>query len=403
MQTQDFAVSRYANDSAKLALTAFVALTLLAAPRPASAQEADAQAIAAQPGTRIPASRPILPPNGGSNGQVNPPGITPRLFKHSVGQYKPWAKDVEVGVEMASGRSYTAPARERTPMESAAAGQLFDDGTPGYTGAGPYTERFPELAAQAARAAYPPMSPPMEAPGDGSPRMREQKVFGADNRVRITPTNYFPARAQCRLVMTYKDNSVFVGSGTMVGYKYVLTAGHVVYNHDHGGWAKSIAVYPGQDGGSIPYSAYATKLRSVTGWTSSEDSDYDYALITLNKNLGNSTGWFGLASFSDSTLDSTGTAYITGYPAEKAWGTQWQHWGPLTDNDSTMVYYRIDTTGGQSGSGVYRFYNNSRYVFAVHTGWSWHFDWFSSGEYNHGTRITSSRYYLIQGWMASGY
>jgi glutamyl endopeptidase len=276
-------------------------------------------------------------------------------------------------------------------IESAANGTLFSDGT-----AGPNRMLFPEFNAPKA----PGRVPPVSAPG----AIRPNLVFGSDNRIRINPTNYFPASAQCHVVMQFPDGQWFQASGTLIGYKYLLTAGHVVYSHDHGGWARYLYVYPGQNGSILPYGwAYATYLRSVTGWTSSGDADYDYGLVTLSRAVGYTTGWFGLASLSDSTLGSTSTAYLTGYPAEKPYGTQWQGWGPILDYDSTMVYYRIDETPGNSGSGVYRFFGSSRYVFAVNTGWSWHFDWFNSGYFNHGPRITNTRFSLILGWIASGY
>ena len=74
---------------------------------------------------------------------------------------------------------------------------------------------------------------------------------------------------------------------------------------------------PGRDRHSPSSSARLTVSRAhfaghggpVTGWTSDENNDYDYGLITLSSNLGNLTGTYGLASFSDDTLDTT-TAYI---------------------------------------------------------------------------------------------
>jgi glutamyl endopeptidase len=407
MFSPNFTVSRYAghtNESAtaaKLALTALVALTLLAAPRPAAAQTADA--IAAQPGGGR--TLPIVNPTGPGvppDPTAQLPEIAPRLLKHSVGKYKPQFADLEISRDMATGKTFTAQPGQagmagmgiRSAIENGADGLLFSDGTAGQQN----RSLFPETALPDAPALSPPQAPAQE-PG----KMHANLVYGADDRVRINPTNYFPASAQCHIVMQYPDGAWYQGSGTLIGYKYVLTAGHVVYSHEHGGWARYLYVYPGQNGASLPYgSAYATYLRSVTGWTSSEDSDYDYGLVTLNRAVGYSTGWFGLGSFSNSTLDNT-IGYLSGYPGEKPAGTQWQSNGWILDYDSSMVYYKIDETPGNSGSGVYRFYNGSRYVFAVNTGWSWHFDWFNSGYFNHGPRITSSRFSLILGWIATGY
>jgi V8-like Glu-specific endopeptidase len=376
-----------------LAVATIAALSLFAVAGPVSAQEAGSSGRAT-----ITPSIPIPPPH--PDGMPAPPAgplpeMIPSAMKHVAGAYKPWETDVEVNHDMASGRTFTAAPRLPSAIESAADSMLFSEGT-----AGPNRSLFPELNLPGAPKQTPSRPGAWAGGGVGHPNL----VFGSDNRIRISPTNYFPASAQCHVVMMYPDGAWYQGSGTIIGYKYVLTAGHVVYSQEHGGWAKYLYVYPGQDGGNYPYGyAYATYLRSVTGWTSSEDSDYDYGLITMNRAVGYSTGWFGLASFSDSTLGSTGTAYLTGYPGEKPSGTQWQAWGPILDYDSARVYYKIDETPGDSGAGVYRFWYGSRYVFAVNTGWSWHFDWFNSGYFNHGTRINTTRFYLIEGWMATGY
>ncbi len=243
--------------------------------------------------------------------------------------------------------------------------------------------------------------PPM--PGTLGPRVDEVEqavtnvIFGSDSRARVSPADSFPASGRVRLVLEFSDGYTSAGTGTMIGGKYVLTAGHVVYSHDHNGWATKITAFPGQDGSAKPWTALATKLRSVNGWTSDEDSDYDYGLITLNSSVGNQTGTYCLGSFSDDTLDNT-TAYIYGYPGDKPWGTQWGSGGAIEDYDSTMLFYDIDTMGGMSGAGVYRWWQGSRCVFGVHGGSTV----FWLEEYNRAARITNARFNLIQDWMATG-
>lgn len=223
-------------------------------------------------------------------------------------------------------------------------------------------------------------------------------VFGSDSRVRATPTTSFPASAVVQLAITWPNGAMGGCTGTMIRGKYVLTAGHCVYDHDRGGWASAIAARPGRDSvaNGMP-TATATKLRSVTGWTSDENNDYDYALVTLSKDVGAQTGVFCLGSFSDSTVDSA-YAYISGYPGDKPANTQWGAHGPVEDYDSTMFFYDIDTFSGQSGAGVYRFHNGTRCVFGVHTGATYYW----GEQYNSAARITNERFNLIKSWMDSG-
>lgn len=222
-------------------------------------------------------------------------------------------------------------------------------------------------------------------------------IFGTDTRVRVTPTTSFPATATVQLTGTFPDGWVGGCSGSMIRGKYVLTAGHCVFDASHGGWATSITAAAGRDIGNPGITATATKLRSVTGWTSDGNNDYDYGLITLSKDIGAQTGTYCMGSYSDSTVGSA-YAYIYGYPADKAANTQWGSGGPIEDYDSTMLYYDIDTFNGMSGSGVYRFSNGVRCVFGIHTGASSY--WGES--YNTATRINNDRYNLILSWMNSG-
>jgi V8-like Glu-specific endopeptidase len=189
-------------------------------------------------------------------------------------------------------------------------------------------------------------------------------------------------------------------SGGLIGGKHVLTAGHCVFNLFKGGWATSILVIPGEDKLNQPFgSAFMIAKRSVKGWVQDGDGpDYDYALITLDKTF--NVGSFGLLHLSNNDLGNT-TAYIVGYPGELGTPKGEQQFfvpsgGSLTAYDSTSVEHKIDTTRGNSGSPIYRFWNGNRAIFAVHTG---HYSPLVGSDYNAGPRITNSRHDLIRGWQ----
>src|SRR5262249_4668003 len=69
----------------------------------------------------------------------------------------------------------------------------------------------------------------------------------------VSPTAGFPFTSIVKLVMTFPDNKVFVGSGAMIDSFHVLTAGHVTYSYADGGWARSIKVIPEMNGTYQPY------------------------------------------------------------------------------------------------------------------------------------------------------
>jgi V8-like Glu-specific endopeptidase len=218
-------------------------------------------------------------------------------------------------------------------------------------------------------------------------------VIGTDNRQIVTATTTSPWRTITKLYMTYNNGRTYVCSGTIIAAKYVLTAGHCVYSRSDGGWAKRVEVIPGLSGTYKPYgSAFATKLRSYTNWTSSQDSNYDIALITLDRPIGNTTGWLRYASYR-SVNRRVGN--IGGYPADKENGLYlYYHYGPITSSTPYRLFYQIDTSGGQSGSGIYVNIGNNRYVFGVHTT--------GNSSQNGGTRIDPQKFNQIKSWIASG-
>lgn len=232
----------------------------------------------------------------------------------------------------------------------------------------------------------------LSEPTGGDNRISIQTVIGPDQRVRINPTTGTPWRTVVKLYMRWGTRN-FIGSGIMIGNKYVLTAGHCVHDRAMGGWASAVRAVPAQNGSSAPFgSAWATRFRSYTGWTNSKDSNYDIALITLDRTVGNSTGWMGYASLG--TVNGI-TGNSAGYPGDRDGGANMYYTtGPITSSTSLRIFYKFDTAGGQSGSGVWRLLSGQRHVFGVHTT--------GSASLNGGTRITTQRFNDIRAWIASG-
>lgn len=229
------------------------------------------------------------------------------------------------------------------------------------------------------------------------PAARLEVVLGTDNRVQITTTNIYPWRAHASLLITAADGAQYIGTGWFIGPHTVMTAGHCVYVKNNpvaarNGWVRSIDVMPGRNGNSLPYgSVRSTNFRSVTGWTTSGDENYDYGCIILPTELGNTVGWFGFGAYSDADLKAS-VGNISGYPGDKPSGTQWYHARKITAVNSRKVYYDIDTFGGQSGSAVYRIINGARYGVAIHA--------YGGATSNSGTRIVTPVFNNMVNWKA---
>jgi len=217
-------------------------------------------------------------------------------------------------------------------------------------------------------------------------------VIDRDDRIQIKGTKKYPWRTICSLRITAKDGSRWIGTGWLVGPRTVMTAGHVVYMHSRGGWAKSIEVIPGRNGSSKPFGSCKSRhFHSVKGWTSSRNRKYDYGCIVLPKNCayGKRLGYFGFGCYSNSTLKKL-VVNLSGYPGDKPAGTQWWHARRIKAVTSRTLVYNIDTAGGQSGSPVWWYKNKRRYAVGIHTNGS------LGG--NSATRIVKPVYNNIKKW-----
>jgi V8-like Glu-specific endopeptidase len=219
-------------------------------------------------------------------------------------------------------------------------------------------------------------------------------IIGNDDRVRINNTTETPWQRICALRITFPTGAVYRGTGFFVGPRAVVTAGHCVYLHNQGGWAKSVEVIPAANGGQRPVgSAVSSNLRSVNGWVNARKPECDYGCIVVPAGSfgGRSLGSFGFGAFSASEI-SARTAVMAGYPGDKPFAELWGMARKIkTVNDKTLVY-DIDSMGGQSGAPVYIKRNGQRYVIGIHN--------YGASSGNSATRITPAVYARLDSWRS---
>lgn len=231
----------------------------------------------------------------------------------------------------------------------------------------------------------PTQSKPSNKAITGASEIGISAIIGTDDRTQITNTTSFPYRA-----IVYIETNRGRCTGWMIGPHTVATAGHCVHSGgSNGQWATWARVYPGKNGSSNPYGyANATNFKSVVGWTQNGNHEYDYGAIQLDRNIGNSTGWFGFRWQAASYAGEAET--ITGYPGEKN-GTMWTHENRVHYDTERKLYYQNDTTGGQSGSPVYQNRSDCGYCgIGIHA--------YGSSQYNSGTRITEGVFNNLLNW-----
>lgn len=203
-----------------------------------------------------------------------------------------------------------------------------------------------------------------------------ETILGPDNRMQIYGNTSVPARRT--VLITFSAGRC---TGWMIGPNTVATAGHCVHKGSGGssGWYSrtSYRIYPGYTGSSAPYGYSTAKaLYTDTIWTTSGNWNYDYGIIKLNSNLGNTVGWFGFQSLSSIAYYPT---IINGYPGDKPY-TPWVHADRVRSYTSSKIWYMNDTYGGMSGSAVWYEAGAGPYGIGIHA---------YGGSQNSGTRINS--------------
>jgi V8-like Glu-specific endopeptidase len=230
----------------------------------------------------------------------------------------------------------------------------------------------------------------------------------------VAPNAGYPYTSIVELQATFPDHKMYVGSGVLIDRFHVLTAGHVVYSYADGGFASQIQAIPELYGTSRPYgTAYMTYQRTYTNFMNynrthpgmTASGDYDIALITLDRTIGDRTGWMGFGWDVNANFAPGAILNTAGYPASGGYDgnhMQFSYGGiaGLSGDGLAITYWQNSITafGGQSGSPVWRYTpsNGASTVYGVHVGGNG-----TPGSLNLATRITQSIFNDIQNWRAA--
>ena len=219
-----------------------------------------------------------------------------------------------------------------------------------------------------------------------------EAIIGTDDRVRITATKAVPWRRICALRITFSTGATYRGTGFLIGPRAVATAGHCVYLHNQGGWARKVEVIPGSDGTQHPFgSAQSVSLRSVGGWVTGKRPESDYGCVVLPSGAfgGRNLGCFGFAAFTAPQLLAQ-DAVLAGYPGDKPFAELWGMARRIKAVTAKTLVYDIDTMGGQSGAPVYIKRNGQRYVVGIHN--------YGAATGNSATRVTQPVFQRLLAW-----
>lgn len=196
----------------------------------------------------------------------------------------------------------------------------------------------------------------------------------------VYATREFPFSTVVKLLMRFSVDGLsyyYVCSAATTDDFHLLTAGHCIYNWDPNGdgntsdkqFARDIWAFPAQTDVLEPIGspdwpfgqAMSVYMRTYTGWSDFGSFDHDWGVITLDRRVGQRTGWMGReAGITTTALN------FSGYPVEEPYVSrfslvQYRGFENVLGYSDTRIGLDALTFGGHSGGPVWR-YNDDRYI-----------------------------------------
>ena len=191
----------------------------------------------------------------------------------------------------------------------------------------------------------------------------ERGIIGTDDREYVWDSSAYPYSAIGYLVVHKRCGCQTTGTGFMVGSKTLLTASHCIVCSEHHKTADMIEIYFGyQPDGSYSYGYFG----GTYYWYGTDFSEeyslsrwgWDYAIVELEENVGDYTGYLGIKVRPDKELER-GLFQLAGYRD----GIMMYSLGTTSVYNSNVIYYDADSIPGYSGSPLF---DGEYYATAIH-------------------------------------
>jgi hypothetical protein len=249
---------------------------------------------------------------------------------------------------------------------------------------------------------------------EGSSRW-SQRLFGSidslfDKRKTVNQLIY-PWSVHGYIFSSFPSKNLTMrGTGTLIGNRSVLTAAHCLYHKEltKNGYqytpAEDVYFFSGLNEGKYLYGARATVKKDdipIHPKYLQNHRNYDFGVISIDQDIGTKMGFSALSVITDLALKDR-TVNVTGYPAsvsflehllERESSKMYSASGKIVDLDEDMFWYRIDTSSGQSGAGVWGLDSeNIMECYGIHV-------LGSKVQGNGAVRINSDNFDVIKNWL----
>lgn len=194
-------------------------------------------------------------------------------------------------------------------------------------------------------------------------------IIGPDNRFDTSQFSEVYHKV-CYITGT-AGNSTYSGTGFLIGPNTVATSSHVIYDKNkYGGYLSNVKVsFEEKNQTDSNKIAYATYMHGFAADVN--DKNNDWAIIELNKPLGEMFGYFGYTT----ACNKGASVSMTGFPYDRSMMTTCN--GQIDSIENNTLWHNCDSMNGSSGSPLYR---SDLCVVGIHKG--------ENGNMNFATKIS---------------